>query len=56
MVKNSNKKMKKKQEEEINFFSKRMNEQFEREKTVRKHIQSQIDDNKMKIQMLTGGF
>jgi len=55
MIRNSNKKMKAKQEDEINYFSQRMDEQFQREKTVRKHIQSQIDDNKKKIQLLTGG-
>jgi len=56
MLKNSNKKMKMKQEDEINEYSKCMDEQLEREKIVRKHIQDQIDNSNKKIQMLTGGF
>lgn len=56
MIRNSNKRMKEKQEDEINNYSQCINEQLEREKTVRKHIQDQLDDNKKKIQLLTGGF
>ncbi|KAL6612690.1 hypothetical protein U3516DRAFT_901047 [Neocallimastix sp. 'constans'] len=56
MVRNSNRRMKEKQEDEINYYSKRMDEQLEREKTVRKHIQDQLNDNQKKIQLLTGDF
>jgi len=56
MVRNSNRKMKEKQEDEINTYSHLMDEQLQREKTARKHIQNQIDNNKKKIQLLTGGY
>jgi hypothetical protein len=56
MIKNNNKKMKTKQEDEINYYSKCMDEQFEREKTLRRHIQDQLDNDRRKIQLLTGGF
>ncbi|OUM63231.1 hypothetical protein PIROE2DRAFT_10257 [Piromyces sp. E2] len=56
MIKNSNKKMKEKQEDEINSYSQRMDVELQKEKTARKHIQSQIDDNRKKIQLLTGGY
>jgi len=56
MLRNNNKKLKQKQEDEINEYSRCMDEQLEREKAVRKHIQDQIDNRKGKIQLLTGGY
>ncbi|ORX35497.1 hypothetical protein BCR36DRAFT_588522 [Piromyces finnis] len=56
MIRNSNKRTKEKQEDELNEYSLRMDEELQKEKIARKHIENQIDDHKKKIQLLTGDY